>query len=139
VASDLTITSGWEGFVSFRHDIASHLYYAYNDSVTTSIDDDPRPGARPLAFQLRPNFPNPFNPRTTISYSIRETGPVHLAIYDVSGRLVRVLVAGTTPAGHHTTTWDGTNDRGQPAASGVYFLRLSSNGRHLAQKLVIVK
>lgn len=139
VSNDLTITSGWEGFVSFHHDISGHLYYAYNDSVTTGINDDPRPNAGPLAFKLRPNVPNPFNPQTTISYTIRETGLVRLAIYDVSGKLVRILVDGLKPAGDHRITWDGTNDRGQMAASGVYFLRLSSNGEYRAQKLVLVK
>jgi hypothetical protein len=139
VTSDLTITSGWEGFVSFHHDITGHLYYAYNDSVTTGIDDDPRPRVGPLAFWLRPNSPNPFNPQTTISYTIRETGPVRLAIYDVSGGLVRTLVDELKPAGDHRVTWDGRNDRGQLAASGVYFLRLSSAGQHRTQKLVLVK
>jgi hypothetical protein len=139
VTSDLTITSGWEGYVSFQHDISSHLYYAWNDSVTTAVADDPPPGSAPLAFQLCPNFPNPFNPRTTISYSIPQTGVVHLAIYDVSGKRVRVLVDGLEPAGHHRLTWDGTSDRGQATASGVYFLRLSANGRQLAQKLVLVR
>jgi hypothetical protein len=139
VASDLVIISGWQGFVSFRHDIDGYLYYAYNDSVTTGIGEDTMPGEKPLAFTLRPNYPNPFNPRTTISYTIRETGRVHLAVYGVAGGLVRVLVDDVKLAGEHKVTWDGANQNGGQAASGVYFVRLSAGGQLRARKLVMVR
>ena len=77
-----------------------------------------------LSNQLDQNVPNPFNPTTTIGYAIAHDGLVKLTIYDVSGRQVRVLVNERQQADGYLVTWDGMNDAGQRAASGVYFYRL---------------
>jgi hypothetical protein len=86
------------------------------------------------------NFPNPFNPTTTISYSLRETSAVSLRVYDVSGRLVRTLVDDVMPAGAiHQVVWDGRNSSGAYVASGVYFYRLSSSDYTNTYKMVLLK
>jgi len=78
------------------------------------------PGNAPLlAIQ-----PNPFNPATVIRFSVPEAGPVHLAIHDLTGRVVRVIVDGPVAAGAHEVAWDGRDQVGRAAASGVYFARL---------------
>jgi hypothetical protein len=86
------------------------------------------------------NYPNPFNPRTRIRYDVPATGTVELSVYDVSGRLVRTLVAGEKrEAGTHHESWDGTDDRGDRVAAGVYFARVR-NARHTAStKMVLLK
>ncbi|UCG53027.1 MAG: T9SS type A sorting domain-containing protein [Candidatus Latescibacterota bacterium] len=89
--------------------------------------------AGPLAY------PNPFNPATTIAYTIPETGIVNLRIYDAKGRLVDTLVNDTKSAGEHISTWAGRDASGSPVASGVYFVRLEASGQVQTQKIVLLK
>jgi len=93
----------------------------------------------PTANLLRCCYPNPFNPATTIIFSLPDDGMTRLAVFDAAGRLVRELHAGILPAGGHEFVWDGGDDRGLPAASGVYFARLRHGGRCDALKLVLIR
>jgi hypothetical protein len=88
---------------------------------------------------LAQNYPNPFNPQTTIAFSIKARGHVALSVYDVGGRLVRELANEVRAAGAHTVTWDGRDGSGEPAASGVYFYRLTSPGFSQTRKMVLLK
>ena len=72
--------------------------------------------------------PNPFNPTTTIAYSLAGRSHVTIRVYDVAGRVVRALVDGEAEPGEHKAVWDGTTDAGQRAASGVYFVRMEGSG-----------
>jgi hypothetical protein len=72
--------------------------------------------------------PNPFNPSTTIAYSLAGRSHVTIRVYDVAGRVVRTLVDGEAEAGEHVIVWDGTTDSGKQAASGVYFVRMEGTG-----------
>ena len=81
----------------------------------------------PEAFQLRGNWPNPFNASTVIAFDVSGTIPVHLVVYDVLGRRVRALHSGETlTAGHYRTSWNGRDDAGRSVASGVYLYRLTA-------------
>lgn len=93
----------------------------------------------PSVATLHRNVPNPFNPTTTISYTLPEAEHVHLAIYDVQGRLVRTLLDEVSPSGTSRTGWDGTDDSGSGVGSGVYFVRFESAGRSETQKIVLLK
>lgn len=84
-------------------------------------------GNPPAAFQLKANFPNPFNPTTTIAFDLPNASRITLVIYDVLGRKVKTLLDARAAAGHYTVQWNGNNDAGQPVASGVYFYRLSTS------------
>jgi len=92
-----------------------------------------------VALVLEQNHPNPFNPRTTISFTLPQRGHVRLAIYSADGRLVRTLIDETTPAGFREVPWDGKDDRGATVSSGVYFYRLESGKQTLARKMVYLK
>ncbi len=84
--------------------------------------------------------PNPFNPRTTIHFSLAEPGFVDVAIYDVHGRCVRELVQRTwMSAGRQRVSWNGTGKPGQYLASGVYLYRITAHDRSFAGKLVLLK
>ncbi len=72
--------------------------------------------------------PNPFNPVTTIDYSLASAGHTTIRVYDLSGRVVRTLVDGDAEPGEHKVVWDGTTDAGQRAASGVYFVKMEGSG-----------
>ena len=97
------------------------------------------PGALPMAVAVRSATPNPFNPVTEIRCDLPVAGPVALEVYDLGGRVVRRLVDGGRAAGTFTVTWDGRDDRGRQAPSGVYFARLSAAGAESVLKLVLAK
>jgi hypothetical protein len=99
-----------------------------NESTTT-----------PKVLRLEQNFPNPFNPRTTIRFDLPAAGPVRLAIYDVAGRLVRVLVEGKIPAGSHEAVWDGRDAASRGMASGGYFARLEAGGKMQTVRMSLVR
>ncbi len=89
---------------------------------------------------LMPNHPNPFNPSTTISYSVENDGYVELTVFSARGTKVRTLVSGWQASGeNHAVVWDGRNDQGQVQSSGVYFARLSSQENWRLQKMVLLK
>ncbi len=80
----------------------------------------------PVEFAIYDNYPNPFNPSTTISYDIPEPSRVSLIVYDIMGREVQRLVEGIVEPGYHAAVWNGRNTAGSPAASGVYIYRFSA-------------
>ncbi|HYW68263.1 MAG TPA: FlgD immunoglobulin-like domain containing protein, partial [bacterium] len=89
---------------------------------------------------LGPNFPNPFNPSTAIQYRVPSPGGrVTLAVYDLSGRLVRTLVDTYRSGGEHVAVWHGQDDAGRYVGSGVYFYRLAVGDTRLERKMVMLK
>ncbi|MFH1679008.1 MAG: T9SS type A sorting domain-containing protein, partial [Candidatus Eisenbacteria bacterium] len=93
----------------------------------------------PRAAALLEIRPNPFNPRGEIVYSLAESGPVVLGVYDPAGRLVRRLADKTLAAGKHRSAWDGIDNRGRAAPSGTYFLRLETGDRVATRKISLVR
>jgi subtilisin family serine protease len=87
---------------------------------------DTLPPGVPATFRLEQNYPNPFNPKTTIVYDVPEPSVVTLAVYDILGREVRLLVNSALPASRYFQAWDGTDNRGEKVSSGVYFSRLTA-------------
>jgi endonuclease I len=88
---------------------------------------------------LHQNVPNPFNPSTTISYELKEAGPVQLQIFDVAGRLVRNLVQEEQAAGPHQMNWNGRGQEDQTCAAGVYFYRIRTEGADETKRMLLVK
>jgi hypothetical protein len=94
----------------------------------------------PPVSALHANVPNPFNPATRIAFDVARKGRVTLAIHDVSGRRVKTLVDQELPARRgHVVVWNGLDEAGQPAASGVYFARLTAPDLVTARKLVLLE
>jgi subtilisin-like proprotein convertase family protein len=96
-------------------------------------------GEAPREYVLRGASPNPFNPVTKVEYGMPSAGRVSLRVYNVAGKLVRVLVDGEEPSGYHEAVWDGRDDRGESVASGVYFARMEADGFHASTKMVLMK
>lgn len=90
-------------------------------------------------LHLAQNHPNPFNPITTIDYTVARDGYVRLEVFDMAGRRVRSLVDEPCAAGAHTVNWDGLDDGGNQAASGTYFCRMTTAGETSSRKMTLVK
>ena len=93
---------------------------------------------RPEAFALANNYPNPFNPATTIKYALPQAADVELTVYNVIGQPVRTLVAEHQNAGRYVVEWDATNDSGHSLSSGMYFYRLQAGGEFLETKKMLL-
>lgn len=93
----------------------------------------------PATFRLMQNFPNPFNPGTTISFSLSQKENVQLQIFDVKGELIKTLVNTEMRDGLHEVSWDGSNDKGLKQPTGVYFYQLISGSKRESKKMVLLK
>ena len=93
----------------------------------------------PQVLALNGNHPNPFNPMTAIKFSVPADQSVELAVYDVRGVRVRTLISEVMAAGHHQVNWMGRDDSGRQVASGAYFYRLSSGGKSVVGKMLLMK
>ncbi len=90
-------------------------------------------------FKLESNSPNPFNRRTTIAFSLPQTGSATLKIYNTAGQLVKTLFDGDQSAGKHALNWNGKNDRDEDMASGIYLAVLQANGQERKIKMTLMK
>jgi hypothetical protein len=95
----------------------------------------------PRAFRLEQNSPNPFNPQTTITYSVPEEsdGDTELSVFSIRGRKVRTLVSSQKRSGNYTVSWNGRDESGRSLPSGVYFYRLVTGGETLTRKMILAK
>jgi hypothetical protein len=96
-------------------------------------------GDAPRAYRLAQNFPNPFNPSTTIKFDMKAKGLVTIRIYNVAGELVRTLVNEARDAGAYSAVWDGRNNIGTDVASGIYFNKMETAGFQATKKLVLLR
>jgi len=103
--------------------------------VLTSVEDE----AASYILRLGSNFPNPFNPKTTLHFDLPSAGVASLRIYDATGRLVTTLVDGALAAGHHELIWDGRDGSGHRVSSGVYFSSLEFGAEARTKKLLLLK
>ncbi len=97
------------------------------------------PGELPLAPELHANYPNPFNPVTTLRYDLPERANVELTIFDILGRQVRTLVQVMEEPGYKSVVWDGANDFGQQVSAGVYLYRIQAGDFTQTRKMLLIK
>ena len=98
-----------------------------------------QPVAVPHEFRLDQNHPNPFNPNTTIEFSVPMRGAVELAIYNLAGQKARRLMRTVLDAGNHSVAWDGRDQHGRELASGVYIYKLQAGEQVDSRKLLLLK
>gem|GEM_PF-2049018 len=112
------------------------------DGLTAIVESDGSGASgMPRDFSLDQNFPNPFNPITTITFEIPgvEKIQTELSIFDIRGRLVRVLIDEVLPVGRYRVTWDGRNGIGNIASSGIYFYRIKTDSFSSTRKMTLIK
>jgi cytochrome c553 len=106
-------------------------------SVTASVRN--RDKDVPLVYSLNQNYPNPFGPATTITYSLARKEHVNISVYDLGGRHVCSLVDQVQEPSRYRTEWDGTNDRGEAVPPGVYFIRYHAGSHVFSKKAILLK
>ena len=130
------ITISWSGIGAvFGGDFIDGMVYEKSDrSLNSSL---------PKAFNLAANYPNPFNPSTTISFQIPDNGNgserVRIAVFDIRGRLLKELVGGEYSPGNYSVVWDGRDRNGNVLASGVYFYRMEAAAFDKIRKMILLK
>jgi len=147
--SDSTTVVDMLTFVAQSADTA---YGRYPDNSTTWQLMDPTPGSTnagglsindniviPSRYTLHQNFPNPFNPVTTLRYELPENGLVNITIYDMLGRQVKTLINQTQDAGYKSIIWDATNDYGKPVSAGIYLYQIQAGEYMQTKKMVLLK
>jgi len=92
-------------------------------------EEEPFNGIIPTSVTLHRNYPNPFNPTTTISFSIPEESKIDISVYNIKGQKVKVLINNNYDKGNHYVIWNGDNEADEPVSSGVYFYKLNVNGK----------
>lgn len=120
--------SGIDGAVAVIHGRAT--------GPTRVVESDPIP---PNKFTLFPNYPNPFNPQTTIAYNLPHRGLVRVKVYDLTGKFIVSLVNEVEREGFHEVVWDGKTKSGTAVSSGIYFARVSFEKTVLTRKMTLMK
>ncbi|MEE8577749.1 MAG: T9SS type A sorting domain-containing protein, partial [candidate division Zixibacteria bacterium] len=131
--ADMAGSSGDQMFMLYR----SVMDVVYTPADPTDISDG-GPN-NPLSFSLKANYPNPFNPTTTIEYSLAEQSNVRVEVVNLVGRVVKTLVDESMSAGEHSVIWNGQTSSGSRAASGVYFYRIVTDEYVASRKMVLLK
>ncbi len=94
----------------------------------------------PADFALAQNYPNPFNPSTIIEFALPTKSHVTVSVFNVLGQKIRTLVDEEKTVGYYSEVWDGTDDNGQPAASGIYFYRIDAGNDYTeTKKMMLLK
>jgi hypothetical protein len=117
-----------DGVTSARLVIGNESYLKDNESIVV-----------PKAFALEQNYPNPFNPITTIKFALPEPSSVRLEIYNLLGQRVTTLIDKELPAGDYSAVWEGTDDIGQPVASGMYLYKIEAGKYKASKKMMLLK
>ena len=134
VSANLRLDSSYS-FVSPLRELLFTVFVGSRGAVLSQAAQ-----ALPSSFDLSNNFPNPFNPSTSLRLSLPVESRVSLAIYNILGQKTRSLYTGALTAGNHWFTWDGKNDQGTIAPSGVYYCRLDIEGRQsIVRRMVLLK
>lgn len=119
-----------------RKPVTAADVYEFRGTLTSIAET---PAITPSELTLYPNFPNPFNPATTIRYQLREAGKVKIVLFNLLGEEVRNLFDGWQTAGKHALSWDGRNQHGLNSSSGVYVCRIDSGNRSVTRKLLLLR
>ena len=114
------------------------IFFVDDVKVTGPVSNDDIV-APVVATELKGNYPNPFNPETTIRYSMKEASPVSIEIYNVKGQLVKSLVNTTKESGDHTVVWNGTDNSGRAVTSGVYYYKMNAGKYSSTKKMIMMK
>ena len=122
--------------ITFTSNDANHPGQQVVFSVTTPNDD---PNVIPTVTKLEGNYPNPFNPSTTVRFALKAPSATTIHIYNSKGQLVRTLVDENMKAGNHSVVWNGIDNSGKAVSSGIYMYRMQADGVSQTRKMMLMK
>ena len=107
----------------------------------TSSSGSPSQNVRstPQVLRIESNYPNPFNPQTTIRFSVPSDGKVQVTVYNIKGQKVKQLLNEQIVAGRHSVTWNGCDTNGRSVSSGLYFAKIEQGNKHRIHKMMLLK
>ena len=131
----------WDTEYFYRVSANVGYYTDYSNTVSLTLESLNIRGSStlPESFAVHQNFPNPFNPVTTLSYQLPKEGYVQVTIYDITGKLVNNLVEKNQSAGYKTIKWNATNNNGQPVSAGVYVYTVTTRDLKQSRKMLFLK
>ncbi len=130
---------GWEGIADPQvRQVVLMRVLNWLQGEMSPVEEGEATTSGPLTFLLEPNYPNPFNPATHIRFALPSAGKVQLQVVNTLGQVVRTLLDEHLAGGYHQITWDGTDDRGQRVASGIYLYQLVGGNVRLTRKCVLL-
>jgi len=136
------VAGGQYGVYAFQMDDDGIAGYFDNITVTSgealAIKHEDSPEV-PKSFSLKQNFPNPFNPTTTISFELTESANVSLDIFNLNGQLVKNLINGNYRPNHYSVTWNGKNNHDRAVPAGMYVYTLSNGFQSVSKKMIFLK
>jgi len=115
------------------------IYFDNISFYSNSVGVDNRNETFPQGFALEQNFPNPFNPVTTLRYDLPEQTHVNITVYDMLGRKVRTILNQQQDPGYKSIIWDATNDYGKPVSAGLYLYQIQAGEYMQTKKMVLLK
>ncbi len=132
--------AGQNIYLAFRHHDVTDMFAMKIDAIKIE-GNTATEGNNPVAVKnsLGKNYPNPFNPSTTIEYSIKENAHVTIEVFNVKGQKVRTLVNENKTTGNHSVVWNGKDDQNKNAGSGVYFYRMTTPTHTATAKMILMK
>ena len=127
-------------YIAFRHHSSSDQFILKLDNVAIEYTlneggDDPLP----IKTNLLANYPNPFNPTTTISFDNATEGNVTIEIFNIRGQRIKTLVNDSFDSGTHSIVWDGRDDNDREAASGIYFYKMQTSDYSATRRMILLK
>lgn len=117
---------------------ASNAMQAKYADITTGVERK-ADAELPVRFTLTQNWPNPFNPSTTIQFGLMEKSDIHLSIYNLKGQMVRTIASGVFQPGVYSVIWNGKDEGGRDVAAGVYLYRMQSEKQGWTKKMILVR
>ncbi len=119
--------------------VSDDAFIFFVDDVGVFVVSTDDPIAPVVATELHSNYPNPFNPETTITYSVKDASPVSIEIYNAKGQLVKTLVNEHKASGNYSIVWSGRDNNNQAVSSGVYFYKMQAGKYSSTKKMILMK
>lgn len=132
-AETITIVTNSE---TFSFDLSEIANITFSEDVSV---EDMTDIISSIPIKFLKNYPNPFNPRTTIAFELKSKGKTKLEIYNLKGQKVKQIVNKNLDSGRHEFVWNGKNDDNQQVASGVYFYSLTHKDQSIVKKMIVLK
>jgi len=141
---DAGIQAGTEAFSVRLHPLGRFQGTVYCDKLEIKKKTTIPVGVKnekglPVSYELSQNFPNPFNPSTTINYSVPQHSDVSLVVYNILGSKIRTLVNNSQTQGNYSVVWNGKDDFGNSVSSGIYFYALKAGDISIVKKMILMK